>query len=218
MGVYPSQLFVPRMSGTEYFGPSYRCYVEKISSLDLSDWEAKDVFRSIIAALKEDYKSEFVLLDQAISAAYIPELHNDEIFHIVINRNPLDQFLEMKPLIRSLFERNVALGLRPLGEQIDLSLSDIDLFCSMRNHFDTVIDDLAGLKNVLILDFEDFVLNNANVKTDKLYPFLGLRDLLKETTHYNPLLSANNVGKWREGLTRAEIDIIRGGVNKSWKY
>lgn len=217
IGVYPKDLFIPRVAAKDYFGSTYREYVKSSCSQDIMNWDAKRTFNNIIIALAEDYKSEYVILDQAVSAAYINDFDNDEVYHIVVNRNPLDQYLEMKPLIRKLYERNISLGLRPLGEFVDLGLSDIDLFCAMRNHFDNVLDDLSDLKNVLILDFEDFVMNNSAVKANKLFPFLGVQELLNETEHYDPKLSLKNIGKWEKGLSQSEIQHITKSVSFKWK-
>ena len=107
----------------------------------------------------------------------------------LVIRDPRDQFAEIKYYKKATSVRGF-----------------IDWYREMKRRLRSINNP-----NILLIQFEDFVLNNKNF-LDKLYNHMSISS--KILSNYQPDLSKKNIGKFHQFLTKEEIQIIESNLGE----
>lgn len=143
-------------------------------------------------------KDGFAILDQALPAQN-PGLLNNYFQNskmIIVDRDPRDIYIE------------TIQGGVLIGPELETN-NDISLFVKWHKQYRKNIKNIKNTKNIMIINFEEIVTNYEN-SVKKIEEFIGINSKkhVLYRQKFNPDISKNNVGKWRNYQDKVAIKKI----------
>lgn len=215
--IFPKVLFYPKAGGKDLFGPNYRAFCDSsYKGLFAQDrMTQKQSLKKFFNVLTEDSsiknkENGIFILDQMISPSYIKHFNefNDEMKHVVITRNWKDQYVEIREKLPAIVGKNIAIDVNPLNEGLTRVDTSIQMFAHIRKRFESDLNEISKLDNVLVLNFEDVVKDKVTAK-NKLFAFLNISEgNWNEYSVFDERISVKNIDKWKSFNVQDEIDAI----------
>lgn len=173
---------------------------------------AEQFLAEVISGLADDDISqhEFTLLPKAVNPFTVDHIIEagrffDTLTLVFVDRDPRDIFAQ---LLTTGKDRYLPYGAAPIQQAEEF----IRLFRNQREHK----ADVAGLSNVLMLNFEDICLNYKS-SCEAIYSLMNLReeDHIRKGEMFSPDASCKNIGIWRQLPKRydAAIGLIEESLN-----
>ncbi|NVJ98889.1 MAG: sulfotransferase [Alphaproteobacteria bacterium] len=218
LGWYPELFFGQRTGAGKTLGPDYRAS-RKVLDLMLADISAApdqfceaDLSASVKTVLDQAGRSvaassgrpapRYAVFDQLVAPPYFEDARRalPTMKYIVVDRDWRDQYISMRPLIKSMMERNRALGVRPWDEDDEPIQDDVvEVFLKFRkkvaNHLAARQEDSSY--NILQVQYEELVMDNETT-TKRIFDFLDLSllDWCPLTVFFSER-SKLRIGKWK---------------------
>jgi hypothetical protein len=217
--VYPKFMFLPRINGIKLFGSNYMCFCnhDYKNLFDYKPSTQKESLKNLFNSIRSDYENkniDLLIMDQMISPSYIKDFKtfNNNIKHIVVDRNWEDQYAEVRNKLIPLVSKNISIDVNPLNEGITNLGTPQEMFLTIRKKFNNDLLELKKHDNVLVLNFED-IINNKLVIRNKLCEFLNINKYnWNEYSLFDERISKKNINKWQKLNINQEIDFIRKGL------
>ena len=215
--IFPKVLFYPKAGGKDLFGLNYRGFCESsYKGLFAQDRiTQKESLKKFIEVLTEDSSMKnkengILIMDQMISPSYIKHFNvfNNDMKHVVINRNWKDQYVEIREKLPAIVGKNIAIDVNPLNEGLTKVDNSVQMFAHIRKRFESDLNEISKLDNVLVLNFEDVVKDKVSSK-NKLFDFLNISEgNWDEYSVFDERISIKNIDKWKSFNVQDEIDVI----------
>lgn len=225
LGVFPPQLFVPRIGMGHQLGIQYReaCrefvnYVQRGLEEEILEHEklSSGIQHILLAAAhavgRHEGRAQIVTaFDQLVAPAYaagaldfIPNLKM-----IVVDRDWRDQFVEVRNQIPRMVRVKAALSVKAWDEELGLEDADpMTFFIRIRNKIDATKREVALRypSQILWVRFEDLV-RDTSTTAQTVFDFLELPvgGWKNRNTHFLPSQSIRSIGKWKTSPYLDEI-------------
>lgn len=214
--VFPKSIFLPRVNGIKLFGSNYVrfCNNDYKNLFNNKISIQKESLNFFFNSVKSDYNSkdiDLLILDQMISPSYIKDFNilNQNIKHIVVDRNWKDQYSEIRNKLIPIVGKNIAIDVNPLNEGITNLGTPQEMFLTIRKKFNKDLIELKKQENVLVLNFED-IINQKLVVKNKIFKFLNINERnWNEYSLFDERVSKKNINKWQKLNIEEEINFIK---------
>jgi hypothetical protein len=213
--IFPKFIFIPKINGIKLFGSNYEnfCkndYTKLFSQKRSAQKESLKIFYNSIKSDYNDKNLDLLIMDQMISPSFIKDFNllNNNIKHIIIDRNWKDQYAEIRNKLVPLVAKNIAIDVNPLNEGISNLGAPQEMFLTIRKKFNKDLIELKKQENVLVLNFEDIINRKLYIK-NKIFDFLEVnKGNWNEYTLFDERVSKKNINKWKELNIENEINFI----------